>query len=106
MKKINLKAFSLVELSFSLVIIGVMITGIVGGSVLIKKSKLATAQSLTKSSPVASTPDLKVWAETSLDNALTLATNNTISTQWSEINPQSKIRSNFSLSNYWLYNWL
>lgn len=96
MKKIHSKAFSLVELSFSIVIIGVMIAGVVGGSVLIKKSKLATAQSLTKSSPVASTPDLKVWAETSLDNAVTLATNNTISTQWSDINPQSKIKQNLA----------
>ncbi len=37
-----------------------MIDGIVGGGVLIKKSKLATAQSLTKDSPVASTPDLRL----------------------------------------------
>ncbi len=47
-----------------------MIAGIFGGSVLIKKSKLATAQSLTNSSPVVSTPDLKVWAKTSLDDAV------------------------------------
>ncbi len=96
MKKINLKAFSLVELSFSLVIIGVMIAGIVGGSVLIKKSKLATAQSLTNSSPVASTPDLKLWAETSLSSAVKLNSSNTISTQWSDINPQSKIKQNLT----------
>lgn len=96
MKKINSKAFSLVELSFSLVIIGVMIAGIVGGSVLIQKAKLATAQSLTKSSPVASTPGLRLWAETSLDDSLKLTSNNAAISQWRDINPQSKKKFNIN----------
>ena len=69
MKKSNLRAFSLVEISMVLLIIGILIAGITEGANLIRKSRLRVAQSLTKSSPVISTKGLMLWYETSLETS-------------------------------------
>lgn len=64
-------AFSLIELSIVILVIGILIAGVVQGSEIIKKAKLKTAQNLTTSSPVLGIKDLTLWLETSLDKSFT-----------------------------------
>jgi prepilin-type N-terminal cleavage/methylation domain-containing protein len=57
-KSLPAKAFSLIELSIAVLIIGIIIAGITQSSSLIQKMALSSARSLTSSSPVASMRDL------------------------------------------------
>lgn len=68
-KKFSRSAFSLIELSIVILIVGVLIAGVTQGSKMIKESRRATAQTLTQSSPVNDTPDLALWYETSLSSS-------------------------------------
>ncbi|MBU6339738.1 MAG: prepilin-type N-terminal cleavage/methylation domain-containing protein [Rickettsiales bacterium] len=99
MKKPYSKAFTLLELAFVILIIGIFVAGVMSAKDLVKKSKLANARALTESSPVAGTSGLKIWVETTLDNAISPNTNladGTAITQWNDINPQSKVKYNLT----------
>ena len=63
MKKIS--AFTIIELSAVIVIIGILIAGVMGATSLVKKSKIAAAQSLSKSSPIFGIQDNVLWLESS-----------------------------------------
>lgn len=95
------KAFSLIELSIVVLIIGILISGITQGSRLIKASKLQTAKTLTLSSDVNSIKDLAMWLETSLDNSVTIDSSSTV-TKWNDINPQSMSKINAYNTGYTL----
>jgi prepilin-type N-terminal cleavage/methylation domain-containing protein len=69
MKLILKKAFSLIELSIVILIIGILVAGVSSSSRLVKKMKLVTAQNLTNSSPIPTIKDLEFWYETSLDKS-------------------------------------
>ena len=69
-KQFSNKAFSLLELSATIIIISVLMAGIFSGGRMIAQSKLKSAQALTKSSSIYSIPDLKLWLETSLNNSI------------------------------------
>ncbi|GDX35858.1 hypothetical protein LBMAG18_03690 [Alphaproteobacteria bacterium] len=69
-KKIKNKAFSLIELSIVILIVGILVAGVTQSSRLVRQVRLAMAQSLTRSSEVSSIPDLAFWAETTLENAI------------------------------------
>lgn len=108
MKKHLRKAFSLIELSIIIVVIGVLIAGTISAVDLVKKSKLATARALTESSPVAGISGLKIWVETTLDKAVIPATNlvdediiddKAVVTRWNDINPQSKTKYNLTYNS-------
>jgi prepilin-type N-terminal cleavage/methylation domain-containing protein len=58
------KAFSLIELSIVLVIIGLLVAGITQSSRLVQKFRIRTAQTLTESSPVNGIKNLVAWYET------------------------------------------
>lgn len=93
MKKLKLKklcAFSLMELSVVIVIIGILFAGTVGGMKMISKSRLQSAQALTISSPVATTPGLLLWLETSMTDSFpdTQANDGIQLTTWNDRNPQ------------------
>ena len=64
MKKHPHKAFSLIEISVVILIIGILIAGISTGVDLFYDSRLTTAQSLTKNSPVPRIEGLFTWIET------------------------------------------
>jgi len=91
-KKSSLKkAFSLIELSISAIIIGILIAGIVSGKRLINQVAFRSAQSLTKSSSITSIPDLALWLEPTLDESITgtasgnnLSNNDSVSS-WNDI---------------------
>ena len=85
------KAFSLIELSIVMIIIGLIISGIIGGQNLIALSRLSSAQTLTNSSPVNSTEDLVLWIETTSKSSFDKSdrVDNAVVSDWYDINPQS-----------------
>lgn len=98
-KKTN-KAFSLIELSIVILIIGILVAGVFSASQLYSKFKVTVAQNLTKSSPVNSIKDLGLWYETSLDESFSANQNfdgNTIS-NWYDINSQKTIKNHATQS--------
>lgn len=99
--KINkpLKAFSLIELSFVLIIIGILVLAVAQGSRIIKESRLKSAQALTQGSPVNSTIGLVAWFEVSDSSNIAVGTvgsgiygspsNGANVTDWKDRNPLS-----------------
>ena len=96
MKQKITKAFSLIELSIVILIIGILVAGVTQSSRLIKQMRLAMIKSMTLNSPVSSIKDLAVWLESTMDVSLIdgeESTGNTISA-WFDINPQSSTKYN------------
>ncbi|MBL6664532.1 MAG: prepilin-type N-terminal cleavage/methylation domain-containing protein [Rickettsiales bacterium] len=76
-KQLSPSAFSLLELSIVILIIGILILGVIGSKHIIKKSRLSSAHSLTNSAPINSIADNALWLESSYDDrAFTDATTN------------------------------
>lgn len=85
MKKsgLNLKAFSLIEISMVILIIGILIAGVATANSLIAKSRISSAQTLTISSPINSIKDTALWLESSTDTSFVASetsNNNALST--------------------------
>lgn len=66
----NKNAFSLIELSIVILIIGILVAGVTQSSRLIRQMKISSARSITNSSPVSSISNLAGWWETTLDSSL------------------------------------
>jgi prepilin-type N-terminal cleavage/methylation domain-containing protein len=62
-------AFSLVELSAVLIIIGLLVAGISSGKSLVKTSKLSAARSLTFSSQITTIPGMVLWVEPTMKDS-------------------------------------
>jgi prepilin-type N-terminal cleavage/methylation domain-containing protein len=67
--KFKSSAFTLIELSAVIAIIGILIAGVMTAPSLVKKSKIAAAQSLTKASPIAGITDNALWLESSAESS-------------------------------------
>jgi prepilin-type N-terminal cleavage/methylation domain-containing protein len=101
MNKNTKQAFSLIELSVVILIIGILVAGITQSSRLIRQFTLSSARSLTKSSPVASISGIVAWFETTLEESFGGVEPeedldggaNGIAT-WFDINPQSAVKNN------------
>jgi competence protein ComGC len=99
MKKSS-SAFSLIEVSLVILIISLIAAGILTTTNLIKKSRLQTAQVLTKNSPVNNISNLVAWFETSLDSSFVgneKSDGTTIST-WYDNNPDAASKNNATQS--------
>ena len=96
MKKTNSKAFSLIELSIVILVVGVLIAGVMQGTNMVRKSQLQTARNLTTSSPVSGVKDLMLWYETSLESSFktTEVADNTKISVWYDNNTQSIAKNN------------
>ena len=92
----KLNAFSLIELSIVILIVGILVAGVTSSSRLITRMKLITAQNLTRNSPISSIKDLSVWYETSLDESFDNAeeSDDSLISGWFDINPQSSLKIN------------
>ncbi len=92
----KIHAFSLIELSIVILIIGILVAGVTSSSRLITRMKVVTAQNLTRNAPVSSIKDLVVWYETSLDESFDNAeeSDGTPITSWFDLNPQSSFKVN------------
>jgi prepilin-type N-terminal cleavage/methylation domain-containing protein len=89
-------AFSLIELSIVVLIIGILIAGVTQGSRLVRQSRIKTAYNTTQNSPVSSIPDLGMWLEAASSPDSIISTTNgsnpedgDLITTWIDINPQS-----------------
>jgi prepilin-type N-terminal cleavage/methylation domain-containing protein len=99
MKNFHKKAFSLVEISVVILIIGILIAGVSQGIDLYQDTRLATARSLTKNSRVNRIPDLVSWYETTSENIFSSGTTtfkniekvqeNQKINRWKDSNPNS-----------------
>lgn len=97
----NNKAFSLIELSIVILIIGILVTGITQSSRLVKSMKIQSIQNLTQSSPVATIKDLSVWYETVLQKSFIedeKVDQSTITT-WFDANPLTMSKADASAPN-------
>jgi prepilin-type N-terminal cleavage/methylation domain-containing protein len=73
-KNKNQTAFSLIEISMVILVIGILIAGISNGVDLYDDYRLKVAQNLTKNSRVNRIPDLELWFETTGENSLATGT--------------------------------
>ena len=73
-KTSNHKAFSLVEISMVILVIGILIAGVSRGIDLYDDYRLASARNLTKNSQVNRIPDLEMWFEATSENSLATGT--------------------------------
>ena len=73
-KTTNQKAFSLIEISMVILVIGILIAGISQGIDLYDDYRLTSARNLTKNSQVNRIPDLEMWLETTSENSLATGT--------------------------------
>lgn len=96
MKTIRKKAFSLIELSLVLLIIGIIITGATQSTRLISAFRISIAQSVTKSSPVTSIKGLIAWWEsTSEESFLEEESEDGLKVSiWKDLNAQSSYKYN------------
>lgn len=94
------KAFSLIELSIVVLIIGILIAGVTQGSRLINKARLNTARNKTQNSDVASIRGLSLWLEpTSIKSFDDIETEESSPiTTWYDINPQNPNGANATQS--------
>lgn len=93
-KKIS--AFSLIELSIVILIIGILVAGVTQSSRLVAQFRLSSAKSMTRSSPVNSIKDLVFWFESTSDNSIddSQEEEGVAVTNWYDINSQSSQKSN------------
>lgn len=83
-------AFSLIELSIVILIIGILVAGVTQSSRLVSQFRLNSARTQTQSSPVSSIKDLYIWLETTSEKSFDDAETYDASTitYWYDINPQ------------------
>jgi prepilin-type N-terminal cleavage/methylation domain-containing protein len=88
------KAFSLVELSVVIIIVGIFIAGATQGAKMVNTFRLQSAQTLTLSSPVVSTSGLVLWLEPTMpESFLDLeSVEGSQITKWIDRNPQSTVK--------------
>ena len=108
----NKKAFSLLELSIVILIIGILIGGVIQGAKLYYQMKLTSARSITESSDVNSIKDLILWVDATQSGSLRNTSNTDQKIDgdainyWRDRNPQFSTPLIFSQStagNYPLY---
>ena len=98
--KAGIRAFSLIEISITVLVIGILIAGIASSGKLIRYSKLSKAQALTQSSPISSITGLTLWLEATSERSFankSVDDNQAIpgssgSEAWFDINPLSNIK--------------
>lgn len=95
-KSPNKRAFSLIELSIVLVIIGLLIAGITSGRNLVRSSKLSSARAITFSSQIMTIPGMVLWAESTAKDAFlnTESINSHTLTTWYNIEPSGFLVKN------------
>lgn len=96
MTKISYRAFSLIELSIVILIVGILVAGVTTSSRLVTRMRLQTAQNITSGSPVNTVKDVVFWFETTLDKSFNdnEEQNNAFLTAWYDNNAQSSSKYN------------
>lgn len=102
------RAFSLIELSIVILIVGILVAGVTQSSRLVRQIKIQSIRNLTTNSPIPTIKDLMIWVETSLEKSFieTEAQNNNPVSIWYDSNPTSIEKNNAIASsavNYPIY---
>ncbi len=89
------RAFSLIELSVVILIIGILVAGVTQSSRLVNQMRLNSARAQTQSSPVAGIKDLVLWLEATSENSFitTEAGGGSPLTAWYDTNPQAVVKN-------------
>lgn len=92
----NKKAFSLIELSIVILIVGIIITGITQSSRLVRAFRLSNARTITQSSPIYSFKDLYMWLDATAIDPIDVEKpeDGQVVTTWKDQNPFSIIKHN------------
>lgn len=93
----NNKAFSLVEISIVIIIIGIIIVGIAKGSAFYEKTQMKIAQRITENSPPMFLDDLSLWLELSRDSSVKLREDGVKVDLWNSYTDYNATQSNDSL---------
>ena len=95
-KRSKKNAFSLIELSIVILIIGILVAGVTQSSRLVKQIRIQTIRNLTTNSLVLSIKDLNIWLETSLEKSFDEAqqANGSAITSWFDSNLVSVDKNN------------
>lgn len=99
-KKTKKFAFSLIELSIVLLVIGILMIGVSQGYNLVRSAQISNARSITAKSPILQIQGLLAWYETSWKESLIqseLKDGNNISA-WKDISPSSILNGNNQLT--------
>lgn len=100
-KKTKKFAFSLLELSIVILVIGILMVGVSQGYNLVRSSQISNARGITAKSPILQIQGLLAWYETSLKESLSqseIIDGNTI-TKWKDISPNSILNGGNQLSS-------
>lgn len=91
------KAFSLIEISMVILVVGILIAGISKGLDLVNDMRIATARALTDKAPMFGMENLEMWLETTSENSLATGTTSFTNVanppdkkeigRWNDINP-------------------
>lgn len=102
MRNFKRQAFSLIELSIVILIIGILVAGVTQSSRLVRAIKLQSARSITLSSPVNSINNLIAWYETTSEKAIdeNEKQNNTEISRWFDINATSTLKNDAVQNNF------
>ena len=84
----TIRAFSLIELSIVILIIGILVAGVTQSSRLINQMRLISTKSLTQSSPINTIDDLSLWLDATTDSSFLDAEREDGSkiSEWNDIN--------------------
>ncbi len=99
-KNARKNAFSLVETSIVVLVIGILISGVITGRALLASARLTNAKELTQKSPVNSIKGLILWMETVSDKSFVDVElkDNLVITNWYDINSQTSSTNRATLS--------
>lgn len=96
-------AFSLIEISIVILIIGILTAGVTQSSRLIRAAKMSSARSMTQSSPASSIRNLALWIESTSEQSFrvnnlspTAPNDGEAVTVWNDINPQTTSKITFT----------
>ena len=92
------KAFSLIEISIVILVVGILIAGISKGLDLVNDMRLSTARALTDKAPMFGMENLELWLETTSENSLATGTGSSFTNvvnppdkkeigRWNDLNP-------------------
>jgi len=90
-KKTSIRAFSFLELSLVILIIGVLISAFLGATDLSADAKLRHAKTLTQSSPVLGITKLALWFDATSDQSFLTseAVDGALVSRWNNLNPSA-----------------
>ncbi len=92
------RAFTLIEISVTILIIGILIAGITNSSRIVLHSRLTSARNITQASTVPSIRSLELWLEPTYKSSFLeyQQEDGGFITKWNNLNPQATFKNNLT----------